>query len=154
MKRLLWFVLVCVSLTSSAWAQRDKEPTAKEIAARLAAIKLDESRAVRAGQGPKKVQVTPVLAASIAGIKELEEGRVIGVLDAQGNVHDVPNGTHHIFLKKVNDTWHAYAESDGKIVAKRKRVTVEDADEVKKPEIEFNLRITLTVGRVKVTIWW
>ena len=76
------------------------------------------------------------------------------MLDAQGKVHDVPNGKHHIFLKKVNDAWRAYAESGDKIVAKSKKVTVENADEVKKPEIEFNLRIMLTVGRVKITIWW
>ncbi len=154
MKRSLWLLIVCIIIASSAVAQRDKDPTAMEIAGRLAAIKLDTSLSVRAEQGAKRVQVTPVVAASIDGSKDLEEGRIIGVLDAQGNVDNVPNGKHNIFVTKVNDVWHAYAESGGKIVAKSKRVTVESADDVRKPEIEFNLKITLHVGKVKITLWW
>ena len=154
MKRLLWVLMVLAGVTSFASAQDEKEPAATEIVKRVAAIKLDTSLTVRGERGPKKVEVTPVAADSISGSRELEEGRIIGLLDARGNVDNVPNGKHHIFIKKVNGVWHAYAESGGKIVAKSKRVTVENTDDGGKPEIEFNLRITLTVGRVKITVWW
>jgi len=143
MKYLLCLLMMCI-VTLPAFAQRDKDPTAKEIAGKSARIKLDNALSASGAQGAKRVKVIPVVAPSKTGIKELEEGQIIGELEARGNVDHMPNGKHHIFVAKVNNVWQAYAVSGGKIVAKSKSVTVESSDAVrKKPEIQFNLSIVV-----------
>ncbi len=103
-------------------------------------VHLNTKHKTIATQGVKKVALTPAIAQKGFGAKELEKGQIVGVIETE-NIDNIPNGKYNIFVAKAGNTWQAHLESNGKIVAKSKSVKVTQAAEIKKPEIEFNLRI-------------
>src|SRR5204863_338405 len=130
MKRMAWMaavLLVVCLMVAPASAQRKKAPTPKEVAAAATKAKLDTDHA-----------------------------HVVGELHVEGGVKPFPKGIWPIYVYQIGKTWHAVAAGGGKIVARAKTVEVEGrkTGEAKKPTIEFNLKITIRIGKVRITIEW
>lgn len=134
--------LACLSLTAlPAQAARKDKPAGQEISEKAKAVKLDPANAATAERGGKKIKVTPVDLSHVKTEADLEDGQVVGVLETEvaGDETGLPPGKYHIFVAKVGDVWHAYAESGGTIAAEAKRVRVERTKE--KPTKKADIRL-------------
>jgi hypothetical protein len=139
------FVVIAASLLSTvmAYAQgttRKAAPTGQEIAQKAKATKLDRAHATVAELKGKKIVFTPADLHQVKHPTELEAGRVIGTLETEavGDETGLPPGNYHVFVAKVGDQWHAYAEAGGVVVKEAVRVRMERAkDRPLNPKPEF-----------------
>jgi hypothetical protein len=140
MKRLIPVVGVLICLVGlPAFAARKDKPAGREIAEKARAAKLDTENATTGEKGGRKVKFTPAVLGQLKNETELEDGQVVGLLEteAPGDESPLAPGNYNMFLAKVGDTWHVYAESGGKIVAEAMRVTVEKTDKPASMKPEF-----------------
>jgi hypothetical protein len=107
------------------------------------ALQFNTAFTTTATQGAKRVVLTPAIAPRGFGIRELEQGQIVGMIETT-NINNVPNGQYLIHVAKVNNVWKAHLESGGRTVAEAKSVTVTEIAEMKRPEIRFNLHILIT----------
>jgi len=137
MKRIPGVLVLVLCLAAlPAWAARKEKPTGKEIADKAKAAKLDPANAIIGEKEGKKIKLTPADLSHVKTEAELEDGQMIGVLETEVAGDETPllPGKYNLFLTKVGNDWHVYAESEGKIVAEAVRVKMEEAKEKKKPE--------------------
>jgi uncharacterized protein YjdB len=125
--------LACVALaagpypTSAQRGPRPAPPSGREIAERARAAKLDrENTGVGEFQG-KRISLVPADPSGVRSAAELEAGQVIGVMENEvaGDETGLPPGRYNLFLAKLADGWHVYAESGGEIVTEAIRVQIE-----------------------------
>ncbi len=128
MKRLILMVGVLILLIGlPALAARKDKPEGREIAEKARAAKLDYENAVIGEKGGRRVKFTSAVPGQLRTDADVEDGQVVGLLEteASGDESSLPPGTYYVFLAKVGNTWHAYAESGGMIVAEAARANVE-----------------------------
>ncbi len=151
MKRFLLVVGVLVCMVAlPVFAARKERPAGREIAEKAKAAKLDRGSATTGEKGGKRITITPAILDQLKNETELEDGQVIGLLEteAAGDETALAPGTYNLFLAKVGNKWHAYAESGGKIAAEAVRVNLEKTDKPAgtKPEViteGWCLRLTI-----------
>lgn len=114
-------------------------PTALDIGNKAKAAKLDTANAATATKGGKKIKLTPAHLDNLKSIADLEQGQPIGVLETEvaGDKANLPPGTYNMFIAKVDNKWHVYAESNGKIVAEAASV-VERKDKPKDTKPQYS----------------
>jgi len=122
---LLVLLLLC-NITPPALAKR---PTPDEIAAKAKKAKLNRGNSVAATIHGKKLRLTPVESEQELPLSELEEGQVLGVLDAgdTGDTTESSGRSAVVYVAKDGNSLNAYVASGGKIVAETKQVKVEKA---------------------------
>lgn len=120
---------------------RQKKPTGQEIFDKSKDSKLDSEYSFEAEREGKKVKFTPVKMPAINSLEELEDGRIIGVLENELEAEKLPKGKYNIFVAKVNENWEGYLETDGKIVTEAHKVSMRrhyfGERKVKKPKFKF-----------------
>jgi hypothetical protein len=132
MKRLILVVGILICLVGlPAFAARKDKPAGREIADKAQGAKLDRENATLGEKGGKKVKFTPAVFDQLKNETDLEDGQVIGLLEteAPGDESPLPPGNYNLFLAKIGNSWHVYAESGGTIVAEAVRVSVEKKTE-------------------------
>ena len=105
--------LVLFLITLPAAAARKDKPTGDEIAAKAKAGKLQNENTT-VGENCK---LTPADLTHLGSMTDLEDGQFIGVLetDIASDKTGLAAGKYDLFLAKVGNAWHVYAESGGKI---------------------------------------
>jgi hypothetical protein len=100
-------------------------PTGTDISHKAAAGRLDAASSVTGVTRGKNVTLTPAHLDHVTSMQDLEQGQFVGVLNAEiaGSKSGLPAGQHNLFLAKVGDDWHVYAESAGTVVAEAASVT-------------------------------
>ena len=177
MKRLQLaaFALLLHLAAMPAWAQRDKAPSAEEIAAAARTAELDSGAAVRldsADAAPAKARYTPIKPPSKFDEKTLEDGVVVGELRASA-LSPKLNNQMTLFVCKVGKKFEAFVVRDGKLlkVVSSTSVAATKAEKAKAPvslslvqpsgradsggvtsQQERLLRIVHHIGRFRVTM--
>src|SRR5207237_8262705 len=106
----LGLVLFLIALPAAA-ARKDKH-TGDEIAAKAKAGKLqNENTTVW-----ENCKLTPADLTHLGSMTDLEDGQFIGVLetDIASDKTGLAAGKYDLFLAKVGNAWHVYAEAGGK----------------------------------------
>jgi hypothetical protein len=143
MKKLFLVVGILICLVSfRAFAARKDKPTGKEIADKAKVAEIDQANATTGEIGAKKVKLTPAVPRPFKNEADLEDGQVIGLLEteASGDESPLAPGRYNLFLAKVDNTWHVYAESDGRIVGEAMQVNVEKTDKPSDTKPEFRAK--------------
>ncbi len=130
------------SITGDPQAQQ-AAPKRTVAAQQQAAVRLNAALRTVATQGVKRVALTPAIAPKGFGLRELESGQVVGVIETK-SIDRVRDGKYNVFVAKVGGVWQAQFQSDGAIAATSKSVEVTEATAVKRPEIRFNLKIFIS----------
>lgn len=94
-----------------------KAPAGKDISEKAKAARLDTTNRGSAEKGGKKTTLTPAHLDHVKSVGDLEQGQFIGVLDTEiaGDKAGLAPGTYNMFIAKVGNDWHVYAESGGTI---------------------------------------
>ncbi len=134
----LGLVLFLIAMPAAA-ARRDK-PSGAEIAQKASSAVLDSENSTTGEKNGKKIKLTPANLPQGKSEAELEDGQVIGVLENEvgGDETGLPPGKYNLFLAKVGNDWHTYAESGGRIVAEAARVKVEKQSQGTRRRPEFH----------------
>jgi hypothetical protein len=141
-------------LMPSAVAQREKPPTAKEIEAARTKAKLDTANTATHMAKGKKAKVTPTVAPPKATPKSAAAGVVVAEMELEG-VKPFPRGIFPVYVRQIGKDWHAYSVVNGKVIPARSVVVKELPKAVsEKPTIEFNFKIVIHWGRMRITIEW
>ncbi len=138
------------SATADPQAQQ-AAPRQAVAAQQLAAVRLNAALRTVATQGVKRVALTPAIAPKGFGLRELESGQVVGVIETK-SINDVPDGKYNVFVARVGNQWQAQLQSEGRIVARSKGVEVTEAAKMMRPEIKFNLTILITWDNKRIHI--
>src|SRR5437879_1124938 len=95
-------------------------PTGADISQKAAAGGLDTANSSTGVTRGKNVTFTPAHLGHVKSLADLEQGQFVGVLDTEiaGDKSGMPVGRHNLFLAKVGNDWHVYAESGSKVVAR------------------------------------
>lgn len=121
--------LLAAACVSTAVAQAPV--TGATIASKAKATALDHAHAVTVRKNGGSATFTPASTRELHSLTHLAAGVVLGTLQTSvgaGTAGALPPGTYHVFLIKHGGSWHAYAETNGKIVAKATHVSVETVD--------------------------
>ena len=125
MKTILFLGLllsVCTLATAQKVVPR-KMPTGEEIAKAAKFATLNSAAFSTTENDGIKVIVMPVDLSKVKNIKDLENGQVIAVVAFEGNPH-LPDGKYNVYVVKLNDGWHEFFESGGKLFGPAKRVEI------------------------------
>lgn len=87
----------------------------------------------------RKVKFTPTVPRPYKTEADLEDGQVVGLLEteAAGDESPLAPGRYNLFLVKVENTWHVYAESEGRIMGEAVNVAIEKTDKPAGTKPEF-----------------
>jgi hypothetical protein len=98
---------------------REKPPTGKEIHDKAKGANLDHSKKGTGEKAGKKATFTHARLDHVKGVRDLEDGQFIGLLDTEipGDKSGLSPGQYNVFIAKVGSDWQVYAESDGEIAA-------------------------------------
>jgi hypothetical protein len=115
-----------------------KAPTGKDISEKAKAAKLDTANRSSGEKGGKKATLTPAQLDHVKSLEELEQGQFIGELDTEiaGDKANLAPGKYNMFIAKVGNDWHVYAESGGNVVGEAANV-VERKDTPAKMKPKF-----------------
>jgi hypothetical protein len=154
----MWAVCILLvgTVSQPSFAERKAAPTGQEIAGKAKAAKLDIANSTTAVVQGRKIKVTPANPARA----QLADGEMVGVLDTElkGDETNLPPGKYNLFVAKVGEKWHCYAEQDGKIIEEAVGVTVDEKKPgPKKPMINpkgWYVTVACAGGHCSITFGW
>jgi hypothetical protein len=121
-------------------------PTGADISQKAAAGSLETANKAAGVTHGKTVTFTPANLSHVTSTADLEQGQFVGVLNTEiaGDKSGLPVGQYNLFLGKVGNDWHVYAESGGTVVA-------EAASVVQRSDTKANMKPQFSEGSF---CWW
>jgi hypothetical protein len=121
-------------------------PTGADISKNAAAAGLDTANKATGVTQGKTVSFTPANLGHVKSMQDLESGQFVGVLQAEiaGDRSGLPPGQYNLFLAKVGNDWHVYAESGSNVVA-------EAASVVQRSDTQAHMKPKFSEGSF---CWW